>query len=143
MRRPFLITKMMQEPKESSHCSGELNVSFGYQCNSYLNSSIKVNCEFELSSGIQIEDSNFKFRSSSFSCLSGAALSANATLANTNICNGLIGEEILPGLDSPRSFRRMPSSPSLSSMDLLSSSHSSISTLGGSMSTDSDMLETI
>lgn len=116
-------------------------MSFGYQCNSYQSSSETDDYEFRLSSGIQVQDSNFKFRSSSFSCLSGAALSANATLANTNICNGLIGEEILPGLDSPRSFRRMTSSPSLSSMDLLSSSHSSISTLSSSMSTDSDMLE--
>lgn len=131
----------MQITEESSHCSRELNVSFGYQCNSYQNSPTKVNCEFELPSEIQIQDSNFKFRSSSFSCLSGAALSANATLANTNICNGLIGEEILPGLDSPKSFRRMTSSPSLSSMDLLSSSQSGISTLGGSVSTDSDLLE--
>lgn len=129
---------MMQETKQSSYCSKELNVSFGYQCNSHLNSS---NCEFEPSSGIKIQDSNIKLRSSSFSCLSGAALSANATLANTNICNGLIGEEILPGLDSPRSFRRMTSSPSLSSMDILSSSQSSISTLSSSTSTDNDMIE--
>ncbi|ONK58690.1 uncharacterized protein A4U43_C09F15670 [Asparagus officinalis] len=132
---------MLQEPEEKSDCSRELNISFGYQCNSNQDNSTKVNCEFELFGGIQIPESNFKFRSSSFSCLSGAALSANCTLANTNICNGLIGEEILPGLDSPRSFRRLTSSPSLSSMDLLSSSQSSLSTLGGSMSMDSDMLE--
>lgn len=131
----------MEEPKQSSCCSRELNVSFGYQCNPYQNNSRKTNCDFDLSSEIQIQDSNIKFRSSSFSCLSGAALSANATLANTNICNGLIGEEILPVLDSPKSFRRMTSSPSLSSMDLLSSSQSSISTLSSSMSADSDMLE--
>lgn len=49
-------------------------------------------------------------RSSSFSCLSGAALSANATLANTDLCNGLIGTEILASMDSPKSFRRIPSS---------------------------------
>lgn len=132
---------MMQKAKEGSHYSGELNISFGYQCNFYQNSPTKVNCELGLPNENQIQDSNFKFKSSSFSCLSGAALSANATLANTNMCNGLIAEEILPGLDSPKSFRRMTSSPSLSSMDLLCSSQSSLSTLGGSMSTDNDLLE--
>ncbi|KAM7257924.1 hypothetical protein ACFE04_013665 [Oxalis oulophora] len=39
-------------------------------------------------------------RTTSFSGLSAAALSANTTLANTNICNGLLGEEILPSWDS-------------------------------------------
>ncbi|RVW71515.1 putative protein phosphatase 2C 39 [Vitis vinifera] len=83
-----------------------------------------------------------KTRSSSFSCLSGAALSANATLANTNICNGFIGEEILPSLDSPRSFKRMASSPSLSRVDsVFSSSQSSMTTLGGSASTENDFVE--
>lgn len=132
----------MQGSEENYKSSNELNVSFGYQCNAYQENSSEVYCKFKSSTGIQIPDSNFLLRSSSFSCLSGAALSANATLANTNICNGLIGEEILPTLDSPKSFRRMASSPSLSRLDLTSSSsHSSMSTLGGSISTDSDASE--
>lgn len=76
-----------------SKSDGKLNVSFGYQMSK-----------------------------SSFFHLSGAALSANVTLANTNICNGLIGTGILPSLDSPKTFQRVPSSPSLSSLDILSSS---------------------
>ncbi|KAJ0973486.1 hypothetical protein J5N97_021445 [Dioscorea zingiberensis] len=120
----------------------ELSVSFGYQCNAQPNGSYRNERIFELSSDTEMEDSNMKERSSSFSCLSGAALSANATLANTNICNGLLGEEILPGLDSPKSFRRLPSSPSLSRLELLSSSsHSSMSTLGGSLPAENDILE--
>lgn len=55
---------------------GELKISFGYQCNSDR----AISCN-------EIQ------RTSSFSWLSGAALSANATLANTNICNGVIGED--------------------------------------------------
>ncbi|BBM97973.1 pyruvate dehydrogenase phosphatase [Marchantia polymorpha subsp. ruderalis] len=60
----------------------------------------------------------FSKKSRSFSCLTGAALSANATLANTTICNGLIGEEILPGLDSPRTFRKLNSSASTTMLEL-------------------------
>lgn len=127
---------MMRDFEENS-----LSVSFGYQCSSYQNGSSKVDCELELSSGSRVEDSKFKYKSSSFSCLSGAALGANATLANTDMCNGRLGEEILPGLDSPRSFRRMTSFPSFSSLDLLSSSQSSLSTLGSSISNGNDMLE--
>ncbi|XP_008223165.1 PREDICTED: probable protein phosphatase 2C 40 isoform X5 [Prunus mume] len=85
---------------------GELKVSFGYQCNSNKDSSCEDSDEYETLPELR--------RNSSFSCLSGAALSANATLANTNICNGLIGAEILPSWDSPNSFRRVPSSPTLS-----------------------------
>ncbi|XP_020221633.1 probable protein phosphatase 2C 40 isoform X2 [Cajanus cajan] len=104
---------------------GELKISFGYQCNSDRG----VPC-------------NEIHRTSSFSCLSGAALSANATLANTNICNGVIGEEILPSLDSPKSFRKVPSSSSFPKLDILSSSvHSSLSNLSCSPSTPSNMLE--
>ncbi|KAF6163776.1 hypothetical protein GIB67_012135 [Kingdonia uniflora] len=123
--------------------SGELSVSFGYNfCASDNSSSYVVPTEFELSNGIQIPNSNIKMRTGSFSCLSGAALSANATLANTNICNGVIGEEILPGLDSPKSFRRLASSPSFSRLDLASSSSlSSMSTLGESLSTENDFNE--
>ncbi|XP_011090958.1 probable protein phosphatase 2C 40 [Sesamum indicum] len=106
---------------------GEIKVSFGYHCN------CKTNYIDIPSSGI-LQRGN-----SSFSCLSGAALSANATLANTNICNGLFGSEILPTLDSPTSFRRIPSSPKL---DFLSSSlQSSMSNLSFSPSSASEGLD--
>lgn len=111
---------------------GELKVSFGYQCSGNKDSSSKASNGYELLPEIR--------RNSSFSCLSGAALSANATLANTNICNGLIGEEILPSWDSPNSFRKVPSSPSLSRLDMLSSSlQSSMSNLSCSPPTPSDL----
>jgi len=87
----------------------EMEVSFGYKCN--------TTDGYDIPSGKKLVRNN-----SSFSCLSGAAISANATLANTNICNGLISSEILPSLDSPKSFRRIPSSPSFTKLDLLSSS---------------------
>lgn len=113
---------------------GELKISFGYQCNSDRGIPCKV------ANGCKIRPE--MRRTSSFSCLSGAALSANCTLANTNICNGVIGEEILPNLDSPNSFRRVPSSPSLGMLDMLSSSlHSSLSNLSCSPSSPSNMLE--
>ncbi|OWM76302.1 probable protein phosphatase 2C 39 [Punica granatum] len=102
----------------------ELNVSFGYQCNrtSYSSSSLveeELDDPNTLGEGVLMTwHSELKTRSSSFSCLSGAALSANATLANTKICNGIIGDEILPSIDSPNSFRRLSSSPSLSRLDL-------------------------
>ncbi|PON88316.1 Protein phosphatase [Trema orientale] len=111
---------------------GELKVSFGYHCNCNRGSSDEVSSEYDIAPGMQ--------RASSFSCLSGAAISANATLANTNICNGLIGAEILPSLDSPNSFRKVSSSPSLSRLDILSSSlPSSMSNLSCSPSTPSDL----
>ncbi|PRQ39172.1 putative protein-serine/threonine phosphatase [Rosa chinensis] len=104
---------------------GELKVSFGYQCSSDRVDSCEASSGYEILPDLR--------RNSSFSCLSGAALSANATLANTNICNGLIGEEILPSWDSPNSFRKVPSSPRL---DILSSSlQSSMSNLSCSPST--------
>lgn len=132
----------MRGSERNSKSSSDLNVSFGYQCNAHQYTSAEVEHESEHSTTIQIQDSKVKSRSSSFSCLSGAALSANATLANTNICNGLIGEGILPGLDSPTSFRRMTSSSSVSRLDLLSSSsQSSMSTLSGAVSTESDVFE--
>ncbi|KAI6670684.1 hypothetical protein NL676_005569 [Syzygium grande] len=121
----------------------ELSVSFGYQCNttSYT-SSVSINDEFDASESIMTWSSAMKMRNGSFSCLSGAALSANATLANTRICNGIIGEEILPSIDSPKSFRRLPSSPSLSRLDLVSSSFTnSITPLVGSGSPDSEIVE--
>ncbi|GAB4851278.1 hypothetical protein Ancab_030574 [Ancistrocladus abbreviatus] len=110
---------------------GEIRVSFGYQCNIKKGTS-EVSNEYELFPGFTLRRA-----SRSFSCLSGAALSANATLANTNICNGLIGAEILPSWDSPNSFRKIPSSPSISSkVDILSSSlQSTLSNLSCSPST--------
>lgn len=102
----------------------ELNVSFGYQCNltSHSNSSLiddDSDIADTLEEGVLMTwHSELKNRSGSFSCLSGAALSANATLANTKICNGIIGDEILPSIDSPNSFRRLSSSPSLSRLEL-------------------------
>nr|KJB38618.1 hypothetical protein B456_006G263300 [Gossypium raimondii] len=123
---------------------GEIKVSFGYQCNGGGDG---------IPSGAVkgVESRSDIPRNGSFSCLSGAALSANATLANTNICNGLIGSDILPSLDSPNSFRRVLSSPSLSRLDILSSSlQSSMSNLScsppspvGSYETDSYMLKTM
>ncbi|GMP76590.1 hypothetical protein CsSME_00033199 [Camellia sinensis var. sinensis] len=116
---------------------GEIKVSFGYHCNGKLGNSHDMANGYETSLGIK-----FQSASGSFSCLSVAALSANATLANTNICNGLIGEEILPTLDSPNSFRRIPSSPSSMKLDLLSSSlQSSMSNLSCSPSTPSEPSE--
>ncbi|XP_075655501.1 putative protein phosphatase 2C 40 isoform X3 [Castanea sativa] len=110
---------------------GELKVSFGYQCNGNRGRSFEVSSGYEILPEIR--------KNSSFSCLSGAALSANATLANTNICKGLIGAEILPSLDSPNSFRKVPSSPNLSRLDILSSSlQSSMSNLSCSPSPPSD-----
>ncbi|XP_031272949.1 probable protein phosphatase 2C 40 [Pistacia vera] len=112
---------------------GDFNVSFGYQCNGHESGSCEVPNKCVIVPGLQLH------KTSSFSCLSGAALSANATLANTNICNGLIAAEILPSLDSPTSFRRVPSSPSCSRLDILSSSlQSSMSNLSCSPSSPSD-----
>ncbi|XP_004508223.1 probable protein phosphatase 2C 40 [Cicer arietinum] len=113
---------------------GELKISFGYQCNSDRAFPCEIGNGYKSLPELR--------RTSSFSCLSGAALSANATLANTNICNGKIGGEILPSWDSPNSFRRIPSSPSLSRLDRLSSSlPSTLSYLSCSPSTPSDTLE--
>ncbi|KAK9266314.1 hypothetical protein L1049_017780 [Liquidambar formosana] len=115
---------------------GEIKVSFGYQCNVNGGPSCGVSNGNEMLPGIKLP------RPSSFSCLSGAALSANATLANTNICNGLIGAEILPSWDSPNSFHKVPSSPNLSKWDVLSSSlQSSMSNLSCSPSTSSELAE--
>ncbi|KAE8076754.1 hypothetical protein FH972_015381 [Carpinus fangiana] len=117
--------------KTEIESEGELKVSFGYQCNDNGGSSFQVSNGYKILPEIR--------KTSSFSCLSGAALSANATLANTNICNGMIGAEILPSLDSPNSFRKVPSSPNLSRLDILSSSlQSSISNLSCSPSPPSD-----
>ncbi|GAB4843597.1 hypothetical protein Ancab_013561 [Ancistrocladus abbreviatus] len=110
---------------------GEIRVSFGYQCNIKKVTS-EFSDEYEMFPRFRLRRA-----SRSFSCLSGAALSANATLANTNICNGLIGAEILPSWDSPNSFRKIPSLPSISlKVDLLSSSlQSTLSNLSCSPST--------
>lgn len=135
---------MMEGSDDAPVYSRELSVSFGYQCNVTGPSIPSIVPEgFDFLNSTMIQDSCMKM-SSSFSCLSGAALSANATLANTNLCNGLIGEEILPNLDSPKSFRRMASSPSLSRLDFTSSSsYSSFTSLGGSTPKDKDFAETL
>ncbi|KAL5712999.1 hypothetical protein ACHQM5_015118 [Ranunculus cassubicifolius] len=125
---------MFRETNDESDV--ELKVSFGYQCNAEKEDSTELSTNCKVPYGLKIERSN-----SWFSCLSGAALSANATLANTNICNGLIGEDILPSLDSPMSFRRVPSSSTLlrSDIDVLSSSiQSGISILSCSPSSLSE-----
>ncbi|KAE8670358.1 putative protein phosphatase 2C 39 [Hibiscus syriacus] len=116
---------------------GEIKVSFGYQCNDHEGIPCRGGNRYRVESGRKMP------RNHSFSCLSGAALSANATLANTNICNGLIGSDILPGLDSPNSFRRVPSSPSLSRLDILSTSlQSTMSNLSCSPPSSVDSHET-
>lgn len=122
--------------ENTTYPEGEIKISFGYQCNSSKGSSCEASNACEILSGTGLS------RASSFSCLSGAALSANATLANTNICNGVIGAEILPSWDSPNSFRRIPSSPTLSRLDILSSSlQSSMSNLSCSPSSPTDAPE--
>ncbi|KZV24010.1 putative protein phosphatase 2C 40 [Dorcoceras hygrometricum] len=122
--------------EEAMHDSGEIKVSFGYHCNSKKDDRCDRSKSIDIPSKVKLRRA-----SSSFSCLSGAALSANATLANTNMCNGYISAEILPTLDSPNSFRRIPSSPSLNKMDFLSSSlPSSISNLSFSPSSPSEAL---
>ncbi|XP_057959807.1 probable protein phosphatase 2C 40 isoform X2 [Malania oleifera] len=115
----------------------EIKISFGYQCNGEKGNSCELSDGYDILPGIKLRRT-----CGSFSCLSGAALSANATLANTNICNGLLGTEILPSWDSPKSFRKFPSSPSLSKLDKLSSSlQSSMSNLSCSPSTQNDPAE--
>ncbi|KAK3441062.1 hypothetical protein EUGRSUZ_B01309 [Eucalyptus grandis] len=116
----------------------EFKVSFGYKCNGNQFDTYEVSNGCDMLRGIKMQRPS----SLSFSCLSGAAVSANATLANTNICHGVIGEEILPTWDSPNSFRRIASSPSLLKLDMLSSSlQSSTSNLSCSPSCQSDSFE--
>ena len=79
---------------------GELKISFGYQCN------VKRGIPCDVSNGYKLPEVH---KISSICYLFGAASSANASLANTNICNEVIGGEILPSLDSPNSFRKEPS----------------------------------
>ncbi|XP_075512366.1 putative protein phosphatase 2C 40 [Primulina tabacum] len=123
--------------EETMHDSGEIKVSFGYHCNSNKDDCCDRSKSMDIPSKVKLRRA-----SSSFSCLSGAALSANATLANTNMCNGFISAEILPTLDSPNSFRRIPSSPSLNKMDFLPSSlPSSMSNLSFSPSSPSEALD--
>lgn len=123
----------MMYPESILDPGGEIKVSFGYQCSGKSDNYCDVPRGYEIPSENKLKRTN-----SSFSCLSGAAISANYTLANTNICNGVIGTEILPTLDSPKSFRRIPSSPSFTKLDLLSSSlQSSMPALSCSPSTQS------
>lgn len=109
---------MVESLGELDNGSTDLNVSFGYQCDSCEGS-----LESDVPSKTHVHNSFTRIpTNSSFSCLSGAAISANFTLANTNICNGVIASEILPELDSPNTFKKLVSSPSLSKLDLHSSS---------------------
>lgn len=118
--------------QEDTDPYGEIEISFGYQCN---NNKIRIP-EDSIPDGREVLAGFRLQKTSSFSCLSGAALSGNPTLANTNICNGVIGSEILPSLDSPKSFRKVPSSPALSKLDILSPTlHGSMLSLSCSSST--------
>lgn len=76
-----------------SKSDAELKVSFGYQCLG----SWETPCDGPKEISTLGNDVKRQQNKSTFSCLSGAALSANATLANTNICKGLIGTWLLPG----------------------------------------------
>lgn len=122
-----MLSRIFTEP------DGQLSVNFGYRCVGYGESHSK---------GVPAPAKE-QLNKSTFSCFSGAALSANTTLANTDLCNGLIGTGILPGLDSPKTFHRVPSSPSLSSSDILSTSlqSSTSSNLSGRTSSQSDCTE--
>jgi len=116
-------------------CSN-LNVSFGYHCDSHQSFSPENDHGHGISPKNTFGTNTMMgSRNGSFTCLSGAAISANFTLANTNICNGLIGEEILPELDSPNSFRKIVSSPSMSRLDSFSTSQ------GSPVSTESSIFE--
>lgn len=107
------------EVRKEGESTEELSVHFGYQCQSSHGSSGKdhrMSSSTDTHTEVIMEDTfsvtlpnGFRNgrRNSSFSSLSGAALGANATLANSSICNGKLGEEILPGLDSPKTFRRL------------------------------------
>ncbi|KAJ4893790.1 putative protein phosphatase 2C 40 [Raphanus sativus] len=133
---------MQQETLSDAY--GEIEISFGYQCNNNNNTNNNNKKKIGIPEDAIVPDTRggggvlagFRLqKTSSFSCLSGAALSGNPTLANTNICNGVIGSEILPSLDSPKSFRKVPSSPALSKLDILSPSlHGSMASLSCSPS---------
>lgn len=110
------------EVRREGESSEELSVHFGYQCQSNHGHSVANQRPLsipEAASTISSEDNTVSVtlsngflnprRNNTFSSLSGAALGANATLANSSICNGKLGEEILPGLDSPKTFRKMES----------------------------------
>ncbi|KAL8047666.1 hypothetical protein ABFS82_07G015200 [Erythranthe guttata] len=126
---------MMMHEESINDYDGEIKVSFGYHCTDNNNNDDE---SWAPPNYIEIPG-KLRRANSSFSCLSGAALSANATLANTNICNGLIGSEILPTLDSPNSFRKIPSSTKL---EFLSTSlQSNMSNLSFSPSSPSENLD--
>ncbi|KAH7446723.1 hypothetical protein KP509_01G070600 [Ceratopteris richardii] len=56
-------------------------------------------------------------RRPSYASLSAVAINANSTLPNTEMANGIIGQTILPEMDSPRSFRPLERSVSLSMVE--------------------------
>jgi len=79
-----------------------------------------LNVSFELKCSVAPKFG--QMRSSSFSGISGAALSANPTLANTNVWNGRFHDEILSEVDSPNSFKPLQNSTSFPTLDHLTSS---------------------
>jgi len=100
----FPSNLMQSEPNsEGERPFEDLRVSFG------------LSCSVTPKSGTVL-------RSSSFSGISGAGLSANPTLANTNVCNGRLTDEILSEMDSPNSFKPLQPSTSFPSLDHLTSS---------------------
>ncbi|KAJ4845715.1 hypothetical protein Tsubulata_014586, partial [Turnera subulata] len=120
----------------------ELSVSVGYHCNVTSPGTLTVTPDgFTFSGDTTIQSSGMKM-SSSFSCLSGAALGANATLANTNTCNDLIGEEILPSLILQHRLEGWHLLLHFHAWTLHHHPHSSLTTLGGSTPIDIDFVET-
>lgn len=109
----------------SHETDDNLDINFHYQCNVTQKSIFGYSQKSEMHPQTQTRDSVL-LRSSSFSRVNGAALSANFTLVNTNICNGLYGEEILPDLDSPNSFKKLES-PSFSRLNSAASLSPSLS----------------
>lgn len=108
------------EIRKEGESSEELSVHFEYKgkgghslthMDSILSGGATRNTAIEDTFSVSLPNNGWKRsrRNNSFTSLSGAALGANATLANSSICNGKLGEQILPGLDSPKTFRRVDS----------------------------------
>ncbi|KAG0558251.1 hypothetical protein KC19_10G014300 [Ceratodon purpureus] len=137
------------EIRKEGDATEELSVHFGYQCQSghgiQRMRSISTDTISETSSvddaiSVTLPSNPLTRRNSSFSSLSGAALGANATLANSSIFNGKLGEQILPGLDSPKTFRKMDPIYRTSSLNSsLSSLTQTLSQSIGSQSVPSEL----
>jgi serine/threonine protein phosphatase PrpC len=100
------------EIRREGDATEELSVHFGYQCQSTTHGTQRsTDTISELSSSLDdavsvtLPSNPLTRRNSSFSSLSGAALGANATLANSCLFNGR--DEMLPTLDSPKTFRKL------------------------------------